>query len=103
MVESGIIPNSPASNRFVKEALAGLLSTKAQVKTQEEIMIPSLFILMLLTSILLGLSLIAIGVYLWWAAKKMIAGILLLVIGLILTSLPIALIAFFTITRSVRG
>jgi hypothetical protein len=66
-------------------------------------MIPSLFILLLLTGILLGLSLIAIGVYLWWGAKKMIAGLLLLVVGLILTSLPIALIAFFTITRSVRG
>ena len=66
-------------------------------------MIPSLFILILLTSILLGLSLIAIGIYLWWAAKKMIAGILLLVVGLILTSLSIALVAFFTITRSVRG
>jgi hypothetical protein len=66
-------------------------------------MMPTLFSLILLMSILLGLSLIAIGVYLWWAAKKVIAGILLLVVGLILTSLPIALIAFFTITRSVRG
>ena len=66
-------------------------------------MIPSLFILVLLTSILLGLVLIALGAYLWLAAKKMIAGILLLVVGLILTSLPIAVLAFFTITRSVRG
>lgn len=66
-------------------------------------MIPTLFILMLLTSILLGFSLIVIGGYVWLAAKKMIADILLLVVGLILTSLPIALIAFFTITKSVRG
>jgi hypothetical protein len=66
-------------------------------------MIRSLFILMLLTSILLGISLIAVGAYLRWAAKKMIAGIVLLAAGLILTSVPIALIAFFTITTSVRG
>ena len=66
-------------------------------------MIPTLFTLILLTSIMLGLSLIAIGVYLWWAAKKMIAGILLLVVGLILTFVPIAFIALFTITTSARG
>jgi hypothetical protein len=33
----------------------------------------------------------------------MSAGILLLAVGPILTSVPIALIAFFTITISVRG
>ncbi len=66
-------------------------------------MIPTLFILMLWTSIMLGLSLIAIGGYVWLAAKKMIAGILLLAVGLILTSVPIALVAFFTITRSTGG
>jgi hypothetical protein len=82
--------------------LAVLHSTNAQFKTQEEIMIPSLFILILLTSIMLGLSLIAVGAYVWLVAKKMGAGILLFVVGLILTSLPIALITFFTITRSVR-
>ena len=66
-------------------------------------MIPSLFILILLTSILLGLILIAVGAYVWLAAKKMMAGIILLAVGLILTSVPIALIAFFTITTSARG
>lgn len=66
-------------------------------------MIPTLFILILLTSIMLGLSLIAIGGYVWLVAKKMIIGILLLVVGLILASLPIALIAFFTITTSAHG
>lgn len=66
-------------------------------------MIPSLFILVLVTSILLGLVLIALGGYLWLAAKKVIAGIVLLAVGLALTLLPIALIAFLTITRSTRG
>jgi hypothetical protein len=56
-----------------------------------------------LTSIVLGLSLIAIGGYLWLAAKKANAGLLLLAVGLILTIVPIALIAFFTITSSARG
>jgi hypothetical protein len=58
---------------------------------------------MLLASILFGLSLIAIAGYLWLAAKKMIAGIILLAVGLILTSAPMALIVFFTITTSARG
>lgn len=66
-------------------------------------MLPTLFILILLASVLFGLSLIAIGGYLWLAAKKLIAGIILLAVGLILTSAPIALIAFFTITTSARG
>ncbi len=66
-------------------------------------MLPTLFILIPLASILFGLSLIAIGGYLWLAAKKMIAGIILLTVGLILTSVPMALIVFFTITTSARG
>lgn len=53
--------------------------------------------------IILGLSLMAIGAYLWLAAKKMIAGIILLAVGLIFTVVPIAFIAFFTITTSVHG
>ena len=66
-------------------------------------MIPSLFILILLTSIMLGLSLIAIGGFLWLAAKKMIAGFVLLAVGLVLTSVPIAFNAYFMITISARG
>jgi NADH:ubiquinone oxidoreductase subunit K len=66
-------------------------------------MIPTLFILMLGMSIMLGFILIAIGGYVWLAAKKMIAGILLLAVGLTLTAAPIAVIAFFTITTSLRG
>ena len=53
--------------------------------------------------ILLGLSLLEIGAYLWLAFKQMIAGIILLAVGLVLTLVPIALIAFFTVTSSVRG
>ena len=56
-----------------------------------------IFVLAALTSILLGLSLIAIGGFLWLAAKKMIPGIVLLAIGLILTSVPIASFAYFMI------
>jgi len=52
---------------------------------------------------MLGLSLIAIGGFLWLAAKKMIAGFVLLAVGLILTSVPIAFIAYFMITISARG
>ena len=63
----------------------------------------SLIVLIALASIFLGLSLMGIGAYLWLAAKKTIAGIILLAVGLILTSFPIAVIAFFTITTSVRG
>ncbi len=66
-------------------------------------MLPTLFILIPLASILFALSLIAIGGYLLLAAKKMIAGIILLAVGLILTSVPMALIVFFTITTSARG
>lgn len=65
-------------------------------------MIP-LWILIVLISIVLGLSLIAIGAYLWLAAKKVIAGIILLAVGLILTLSPIALIAFTMIITSARG
>ena len=56
-----------------------------------------------LTSIVLGLSLIAIGGYLWLVAKKANTGLLLLAVGLILTVVPIAFVAFFTITSSARG
>lgn len=59
--------------------------------------------LIVLTSIMLGLSLIVIGGYLWLVAKKANAGLLLLAVGLILTVVPIAFIAFFTITSSARG
>jgi type III secretory pathway component EscR len=45
---------------------------------------------------------IGIGAYLWFVAKKTIAGIILLAVGLLLTSAPIALIAFVTITNSAR-
>jgi hypothetical protein len=61
-----------------------------------------LLILIALTSLLLGLSMIGIGAYLWFVAKKTIAGIILLAVGLLLTSAPIALIAFVTITNSAR-
>ena len=60
-----------------------------------------IIILVLLASLLLGLSLMAVGGYLWLAAKKMIAGIVLLTVGLLLTGVPIALFAYFMITRSV--
>jgi hypothetical protein len=56
-----------------------------------------------LTSIILGSSLIAIGGYLCLVAKKANAGLLLLAVGLILTVVPIAFVAFFTITSSTRG
>ena len=56
-----------------------------------------IFVLAALTSILLGLSLIAIGGFLWLAAKKMIPGIILLAVGLIFTSVPIASFAYFMI------
>jgi len=62
-----------------------------------------ILILVALTSLLLGLSLIGTGAYLWFAAKKTIAGIILLAVGLLLTLAPIALIAFVTITNSTRG
>ena len=62
-----------------------------------------ILLVIVLTSILLGSSLMAIGVYLWLVAKKAKAGLLLLAVGLILTIVPIAFIAFFTITSSARG
>ena len=62
-----------------------------------------IFLVIVLTSILLGLSLIAIGGYLWLVAKNGKAGLLLLAVGLILTIVPIAFVAFFTITSSARG
>jgi hypothetical protein len=62
-----------------------------------------IFVLIVLASIMLGLSLITIGAYLWLAAKKMISGIVLIAVGLLLTSAPIAVIAFVTIATSTRG
>ena len=62
-----------------------------------------ILLVIVLTSILLGSSLMAIGGYLWLVAKKAKAGLLLLAVGLILTIVPIAFIAFFTITSSARG
>jgi hypothetical protein len=66
-------------------------------------MLPTLFILILLASIWFGLSLIAIGGHLWLAAKKRIVGAILLTVGLIMASAPMALIVFFTITTNSRG
>jgi len=66
-------------------------------------MIYPLYIVVLVASIFLGLCLMGIGVYLWLAAKKIIAGLVLLGLGLASTLVPVALIAFFTITSSVRG
>ena len=62
-----------------------------------------ILLLIVLTSIMLGLSLIVIGGYLWLVAKKANSGLLLLAVGLILTVVPIAFGAFFTIASSARG
>lgn len=51
---------------------------------------------------MLGLGIMGTGAYLWLAAKKVIAGIILLAFGLILTLIPIALTTYL-ITISARG
>ena len=66
-------------------------------------MIYTFYIVGLVASIILGVGLIGLGVYLLLAAKKIIAGLILLVFGLVFTLVPIALFMFFSIASSVRG
>ncbi len=62
-----------------------------------------MFLLVLLGILLLGVSLIAIGAYVWLAAKKTTAGLILIALGVIFSLIPIALAGYLTIVSSARG
>ena len=61
-------------------------------------MLPTVYILLLLGSLLLGLILLAAGAVLWLRVKNKTAGILLVAAGLVLTACPVAVLLWEVIT-----
>jgi hypothetical protein len=62
-----------------------------------------IYLLILLGSLLLGISLIGVGIYVWLAAKKVTLGVILIVVGLAFILAPLVIFGFFTIASSTRG
>jgi len=59
--------------------------------------------LFLLSGVLFGLILLAIGAVLLIRLKKKLAGILVMTVGLVLTLFPIAIYLFFTTIARIQG
>ncbi len=66
-------------------------------------MLSMLYTLPLLGSLLLGLILLALGVVLLFKVKNKLAGILVIVVGLVFSLLPVAVYLFLMISVRVQG
>ena len=66
-------------------------------------MLSMLYTLPLLGSLLLGLILLALGVFLFFKVKNKLAGILVIAVGLAFSLLPVAVYLFLMINVRVQG
>ncbi len=61
------------------------------------------FLAIVLISLPLGISLMAIGAYMCFAARNLATGVSVVAAGLVLSLLPIAFLAFLTIVTDTPG